>query len=82
MFNLFSKLPFAKGHFLKCLIWFVVLLSVLVADVVLTLVSTPEPYVVYVAEKKMTVQSVLTPEDTACTSVSKGEELKIFIAVR
>lgn len=78
MFNLFSKLSFAKEHFLKCLIWFVVLLSVLVADVVLTLVSTPEPYVVYVAEKKLSVQSILTPEDTVCTRVHKGEQLKIF----
>lgn len=76
--NLFSKFSFAKEHFLKCLLWFVVLSVVLVAGVVMTLTTTPKPYVVYVTEKRLTIESVLTPENTVCTRVSKGEELKVF----
>lgn len=76
--KLFSNLSFAKGHFLKCLLGFVILTLVLLAGVVLTLVSKPKPYVVYVAEKKLTIESILMPRDTIWTNVRKGEELKVF----
>ena len=77
-FNLFSNLSSSQEHFRRCLLWFVVLSVVLVSSVVITIVSKPEPPVVYVTEKRLTIESDILPKKTVKTRVDKGEQLKVF----
>ena len=77
-FNLFSNLSFSQEHFRRCLLWFSALSVVLVLGVVVTFVSKPGPPVVYVAEKRLTIESNILPKNTVKTRVYKGEKLKVL----
>lgn len=72
------ELSFAKEHFLKCLLGVVVISAVVVVSIVPTLLSGADPYVVYVADKKLMIESEVMDDVKVKTTVRKGEELKVL----